>query len=122
MIIKMLDPQGLEIPQEQEEMRTQNTPIVDSDLLIQSVGQIFNMRPQEIQNQKDKINLLIDYAKTVSENHSPEDLKWAIRALQSRVGTPPLGEKWLPYLSKYAWLKLDEVRLKKEVEQYEHNR
>jgi len=102
-------------------MQTQQTPFIDSDLLIQSVGQIFNLRPQEIQAQKEKINLLIDYAKLMTDDHTTEGLKWAVRALQGRVGTPPLGEKWLSYLSKYAYIKLESMELQKEVEKYEHN-
>ena len=102
-------------------MQTQNTPVVDGDLLIQSVGQIFDLRPREIQGSKERLNLLIDYAKSVTTDHTTEGLKWAIRALQSRVGTPPLGERWLPYLSKYAYLKLESIKLQKEVENYEHN-
>jgi hypothetical protein len=102
-------------------MQTQNTPVVEGDLLIQSVGQIFDLRPREIQGSKERLNLLIEYAKSVTTDHTPEGLKWAIRNLQSRVGTPPLGERWLPYLSKYAYLKLESIKLQKEVENYEHN-
>lgn len=110
-----------ETPQEPQVMQTQQTPYIEGDLLIQSVGQIFNMRPQEIQASKERLNLLIDYAKTQTDDHTTEGLKWAIRALQGRVGTPPLGEKWLPYLSKYAYIKLESLKMQKEVEKYEHN-
>jgi hypothetical protein len=122
MNIKIVDANDQEVKQEvQTEMRTQQTPIVDGDLLIQSVGQIFDMRPQEIQASKDKINLLIEYAHSITDDKTTEGLKWAIRSLQGRVGTPPLGEKWLPFLTKYAYLKLEGLKLQKEVEQYEHN-
>lgn len=122
MNIKIVDSQGQEIQPEAEApvMQTQQTPYIDGDLLIQSVGQIFDMKPREIQQSKDKINLLIDYAKSITEDHTTEGLKWAIRSLQGRVGTPPLGEKWLPYLTKYAYLKLEADKMQKEVERYEH--
>jgi hypothetical protein len=110
-----------ETPQEPQVMQTQQTPYIEGDLLIQSVGQIFNMRPQEIQASKERLNLLIDYAKTQTDDHTTEGLKWAIRALQGRVGTPPLGEKWLSYLGKYAYIKLESLKMQKEVEKYEHN-
>lgn len=102
-------------------MRTQQTPYIDGDLLIQSIGQIFDMRPNQIQQSKEKLNLLIEYAKSITDDHTTEGLKWAIRALQGRVGTPPLGEKWLSYLSKYAYIKLESDKMQKEVERYEHN-
>ena len=91
------------------------------EFLPQSVGQLFDLSPDEINHYSDKLGTLIDYAKTCTDDRSPEGIKWAIRSLESRVGTPPLGEKRINFLSKYAWLKLDELRLKKEVEQYEHN-
>lgn len=118
MDIQILDAEGNE-PRELESKNPETTPVITGGLLEQSLGQMFDLLPSEIARYSDKLGLLIDYAKTQTDDRSPEGIKWAIRALQGRVGTPPLGEKWLPYLSKYAWLKLDEIRLKKEVEQYE---
>jgi hypothetical protein len=91
------------------------------EIMLNSVGQMFNLRPDEITKDKDKINLLIDYAKSQTDETSPEAIKWAIRSLQGRVGTPPLGQAWIPYLSQYAYLKLESLKLNKEVEKYEHN-
>ena len=120
MDIKILDQRGEEVkPEPMKE--SDSLPVITGDLMVQSVGQMFDMRPAEILTWKEKIGLLIDYAKTQTDDRTPEGIKWAIRSLQGRVGTPPLGEKWVNYLSKYAWLKLDEIRLKKEVENYERN-
>jgi hypothetical protein len=108
-----------EEPQVVEEPET--TMVLTDDILTNSVGQMFDLKPSEIARHKNQIGTLLDYAKTQTDERSPESLKWVLRSLQNRLGSPPLGEKWLPYLSKYAWLKLDEIRLKKEVEKYEHN-
>lgn len=121
MDIKVLDPMGVEVNQEAVEPKgTEQTPVV-GELLTQSVGQLFNLKPREIDNERERINLLIDYARTQTEDRSPEGIKWAIRSLQGRVGTPPLGEKWLSYLGKYAYIKLESLKMQKEVEKYEHN-
>lgn len=120
MNITVVNSAGEEVkPQESRESST--VPVITGDLLNQSVGQMFNMRPGEIEAAREKIKLLVDYAKTITDDYSAEGIKWAIRSLQSRVGTPPLGEKWLSYLTKYAYIKLESEKLKKEVEKYEHN-
>jgi hypothetical protein len=40
--------------------------------------------------------------------------------LEYKVGTPELGEKLINYLSKYAYLKLEQKKLDEEVKKYEH--
>ena len=121
MIIKMVDQQGEEVKQTEDKVSETITVKLDG-FLTDSVGQMFDLTPGEVAHFNDKIGTLIDYAKTQTDNHSPESIKWALRSLQGRVGTPPLGEKWINYLAKYAWLKLDEQRLQKEVEQYDISR
>lgn len=120
MDIKVVDSQGNE-PQDLEIKTPEATPVVTGGMLEQSVGQMFDLTPSEISKYSDKIGLLIDYAKTVVDDPSEMNIKWAIRSLQGKVGTPPLGEKWVTFLTKYAWLKLDELRIKKEVQRYEHS-
>lgn len=119
MNIQVLDENGQE-PQDLEIQNLDKTEIL-GEMLTQSVGQMFNLRPNEISHESDKIKLLIDYAKTQTDDHSTESLKWAIRSLQGKVGTPPLGQSWIPYLSQYAYLKLESNRVQKEVERYERN-
>lgn len=99
----------------------ETTPVLTGDLMIQSIGQMFDLKPTQIAAYKEKIGLLYDYAKSQTEDRSMEGIKWAIRSLQGKVGTPPLGEKWINYLSKYAYLKLENMKMQKEVENYEHN-
>jgi len=122
MQIKILDQEGNEqIPEVVEPKAPESIPVITGQMLTQSVGQMFDLKPTEIDEYQDKLNLLIDYAKTQTEERSPEALKWAIRSLQTRLGSPPLGEKWINYLGQYAWLKLESLKLNKEVERYDHN-
>ena len=123
MDIKIVDQQGKEVVEEQPtEAKTPATaPVLEGELLQQSVGQVFDLTPNQVNKYKNKIDTLIEFAKTQTEDHSIEGIKWAIRSLQGKVGTPPLGEKWITYLAKYAWIKLEGRKVEKEVEQYEHN-
>jgi hypothetical protein len=122
MEIKVVDQGGVElVPEVQREItEPDTTPIKTGEYLVQTVGQMFDLKPSEAGAYKDKINLLLDYARTQTSDTSPEGLKWAIRALQGKVGTPPLGERWINYLSKYAYIKLEGLKLAKDVEKYEH--
>lgn len=121
MQIKIVDNQGEEIVEEPREAKEPAETTNYDDILITSVGQLFDMKPSEMGVSKDKIQLLIDYACTQTDERTPEAIKWVIRSLQGKVGTPPLGEKWINYLSKYAYLKLEGLKLKKEAENFERN-
>jgi hypothetical protein len=120
MDIQVVDQNGNE-PQPLENKVPETTPVITGQMMEQSVGQMFDLLPSEISRYSDKIQTLIAYAKTQTDSTSPEALKWAIRSLQGRVGTPPLGQKWINYLGQYAWIKLESMKLQKEVENYEHS-
>jgi hypothetical protein len=91
------------------------------EYISNSVGQLFDLKPSEMGLFSNKIQTLIEYAKTQTDDKSPEGIKWALRSLQGKVGTPPLGEKWINYLGKYAYLKLEQIKLDKEAKKYEKN-
>ena len=94
------------------------TILPDGTMLRDQVAQMFNMRPNEITQDSRKLNTLIDYAKLKTDDHSPDGLRWAIRSLGTKLGTPPLGEKLLPYLSRYAHLYLESMELQKKMDRY----
>ena len=100
-------------------------PVISGELMgnleINSVGQMFDLKPSDISLFEDKLVTLIDYAKSQTEDHSIEGIKWAIRDLQYKVGTPPIGEKFVNYLSKYAYLKLQSNQLNEDLKKYEKN-
>ena len=122
MDIKILDDKGVEVQQESAPINPSDTVAVkDGEIFVQQVGNIFNFTPLECAKYKDKINTLIDYAKTQTDDHSLEGIRWAIRSLQGKVGTPPLGQKWITYLTEYAYLKLEQLDLAKRATDFEHN-
>lgn len=110
-------------PIEMVEAKTQ--PFVEGsmagELEYNAVGQMFDLKPSEIGLFRDKIGTLLAFARTQTDDHTIEGLKWAIRSLQNKVGTPPLGEKMINYLNKYAYLKMESNKLQKDIEKYEHN-
>ena len=122
MKIDIVDDQGNVEESKPREVKTPvEVPMIPGEMLVFSVAQMFDILPTEIGNYREKINLLVEYAHSQTEDRSPEGVKWAIRSLQGKVGTPPLGEKWINYLGKYAYLKLEGIKLQKDVEKYERN-
>jgi len=120
--IKILNSQGIEETHEVVEPKESETePTKTGELEMQAVGSLFDLKPSELSLFSDKIGTLIDYAKSQTDDHSREGILWAIRSLENKVGTPPLGEKMINYLNKYAWLKLEQKRLDDETKKYERN-
>ena len=119
MDIKIVDQEGQEIPQEEKRVETDQVQTFQpGELLVEQVGQLFDFKPSEVGQYKTKINTLIAYAKTKTQDHSPEGIKWALRNLSLKVGTPPMGEKIINYLTLYAHLYLEGKELEKKKEQF----
>lgn len=68
---------------------------------------------------KKEIETLVEYAKSRTEDYSPENLKWIIRQLELKVGTPPFGEHRARYLARYAFLHLERKKIDKEIKTFE---
>lgn len=68
---------------------------------------------------KHDIQILLDYAKSQTKDHSPENLKWIIRSLELKLGTPPLAEKRIKWLARYAYLSMESKKIEDEKKQFE---
>lgn len=122
MDIKIIDPLTKEEVKPQEVSTEEPIEVVkDSEFIVQNVASMFDLSPNEISKYEGKLDTLIRYAMTQTEDKSPEGIKWALRSLQNKVGTPPLGESWVNYLSKYAWISLENQKLSKELKKYEYH-
>lgn len=122
MDIKILDEQGVEKTQEEVKEPVNEQPYKLGELLVPQIAEMFNLNPNELTENKAKLNTVLDYAKTQTDDHTAEGLKWAIRKLQDRVGTPPLGQKWLPYLAEYAFVAMETTKWNEKMESFERNR
>lgn len=100
-------------------------PVIEGELGGQmeanAIGSMFDLKPSEISQFEDKIKTLLDFAKSQTDDHSLENLRWTIRELQYKVGTPPLGEKMINYLEKYAFLKMQSNKIAGDLKKYEKN-
>jgi len=66
-------------------------------------------------NYSDEVRWLLDYAKDQSEDNSVEGLKWAIRELEIRIGTPPFLEDRVKFMARYAYLFMEGKKTKAEL-------
>ena len=89
-------------------------------LLEDSVAEVMGIEDSAEKNRSmDKIQTLIEYAKSQTTDHSPENIKWAIRHLELKLGTPPLAEKRINWLSRYAYLLSEKKKLDSELMSFE---
>src|SRR3972149_3883448 len=117
MDIKVLDQKGKEIVQEEKRVEANyGQTIPEGILLLEQIGQLFNFRHSEISSYKTELNTLIDYAKLKTDNHTPEGLKWALTDLGLKLGTPPLGEKRIKQMTRYAYLYLETKKHQEELD------
>lgn len=98
---EMANPQGLDVP---------------SDLLLNDVAQLLKIDLNEVGKYKHKLETIIEYAKTKTDSKEAHELKWVIKSLGLKLGTPPLGERLVDQMNLYAKIHLQELALKKEKE------
>jgi hypothetical protein len=114
MEIKVTTEQNDNILDGVSDVREEFVTIPMGDFLADSVASTLNIDSTEVSKFKLKIDTLIKYAKSKTDDHSPEGIKWALRNLSVKLGTPPLGEKLINYLHGYAKLYLQG----KEIEEH----
>ena len=121
MNIKIVDQAGQEVVADKGQEVKEGTGTVSptGEIMFNSISQMFDLKPNEAQSEKSRLTTIIEYAISKTDDHSPEGIKWAIRSLASKLGTPPLGEKMIPYLARYAYLQTNRAKLEKDIEKYE---
>lgn len=105
--IRIVNENNEEVDSQPVEIKTPPN-IEEGGLVLRSeVAKLFDFTPNEIASYKNKLDTLIEYAKTKTEDHSPEGIKWAVRQLGVKLGTPPLTERLIEYLYRFAYLSLE---------------
>lgn len=116
--IKIVDQQGTEVIHGKEVSTPDVVIIPDGVMMTERIAQIFDLKPSEVSRYERPLNDLIEYAKMKTDDHSAEGLKWAIRSLGTKLGTPPLGEKLVTYLQRYARLYMESKKIEAEKDKF----
>lgn len=122
MNIKIV-PESSDTPSvEPAEIKTPDTisaPVLP-ELLNRAVEQVMGIESEEEKGRyRDDLDILLQYAKSQTKDHSPENIKWIIRSIELKLGTPPLAEKRIKYMSRYAYLSLENNKIKEEMKKFE---
>lgn len=116
------------VNQSGEEIKPDTTPLVskhlESDALpemeARAIGQVMGLETgTDISKNMDKINTILEWAKQQTEDHSLENLKWVVRNLELKLGSPPFLENRLTFLTRYAYLLTQEKKIQDEKKQFE---
>lgn len=79
-----------------------------------AVQQVLEIEGGDYENE---IETLIEWAKQKTGSEDYMDLKWAVRDLRLKLGTPTFGDP-IKNMARFARLDLDEDKIKKEKESY----
>lgn len=120
MDIKIVDNKGQDVKQEEKEVKEPETITVKlDDYLLPSIASLFDIKPTEVGQYKEKLKTLLEYAKSQTQEKTPEALKWVIRSLQGKIGSPPFGERWINYLHRYIVLRQEKKKIEDEIKSFE---
>lgn len=123
MNIQIVDNAGNPIadsPQKPQAASAQVEGDVMGQIERRSVGQVLGIENDHDYGRYDaELGTLLAYAKSQTTDHSPQSLKWVIRSLEMKLGSPPFGEDRVKYVRNYAYLLLQEKKLREEKQKFE---
>lgn len=86
------------------------------EALIKAVEQVMGLdNDSERFRYASKVRTLLDWAKSQTKEHTPENIMWAIRSLELKTGTPPLAEKRINYVARMAYLLSENKKIENEI-------
>ena len=101
------DPQPVSAPVEQQVVRS-------------AVEQVMGLEDMADKSRyAHKVDTLIEYVKTQTKDMSPESVKWVIRSLELKLGTPPFSEKRINYVAQYCYLLTEKKKIDKDIKSFE---
>lgn len=112
------------------------TPEQTTEVITSPVNAVGGSQPDELyqrevgkslglENESDfnkyqsNLKTLVDYAKSQTTDHSPENLKWIVRSLNAKLGSPPFGEDRIKFISRYTYLLNESKRIDEEKKKFE---
>lgn len=88
---------------------------VSNEIQLKAITSALNIEADD-SNYTDEIDWLLAYAKDQATDNSLEALRWAIRDLEIKLGSPPLLGDRVKYLARYAFLFMEGKKTNKELQ------
>ena len=117
MDIKIVDTSGNEAsdPRSNESHTPDSISMRDTGEIDRiMVAQVLDMDLKEMGKSKNKIDTLMAWARAEADSDNPMHLKWVIKNLEARLGSPNFGETRIAKLSRYAYLNMEGKRIEAE--------
>lgn len=109
------------IPEEKVEISSPESLAIPftPELQMKAIASVMGIEnASELTKYEDKLETLLEYAKLKTKENSIEGLKWALRDLGDRLNTPTSGEKMIDYMTRYAYLELESIRIDQEKKRF----
>jgi len=98
------------------------SPPIELELEPKALSDILGLTVEEERKYRDKLDILLEWAKTKTDDHSLENLKWTVRELGFTLGSPPLGQKQVNWLAEYAFLEMESQKINNRLEEFRHGK
>lgn len=110
------------VPSEAKEPITpsQVSPPIETELEPKAIADILGLSREEESKYHDKLDILLEWAKTKTDDHTLENLKWTVRELGFKIGSPPLGQKQITWLAEYAFLEMESQKINKRLKEFKN--
>lgn len=115
MLIKV---EGADEPQKPFETGDTTMSTVPHQVEKDIICKMYDIDDVEAKRSDDKLETLLEYVKSQSPDLSPENIRWTLRSLELKLGTPPIAEKRINYLARYAYLMSEKKQIDKELEKF----
>lgn len=116
MDINQLDTKGQTQQPEERVAVKEPTPVLSAPNTDQELSEFFEVERAEVGRLSPKLNTLLDWAK--ANTPEGEDIRWTLRRLETRLGTPPMGRSKIDHMAEYAFLWLQSHEINKKLDNY----
>ena len=87
----------------------------NDEITARSIGQVFGMDNfSELEQYKDQIKDIADYARKQGKTDFME-MKWFVKEMEMKLGTPPMGEKRITNFARYIYLLNESNKIQSEI-------
>jgi hypothetical protein len=89
------------------------------DILEVATEQLFGLETSgEKSRYESKVKEIVEWAKGTTDDHTPDGIKWAIRDMQLKIGSPRMGESPVDYLHSYVMLASEKKQIDTKLKKY----
>ena len=81
-----------------------------------AIAQFFDIDSKEMINNVEGIETIMKWVKTQTDDLDLMNIKWVLRELEDKLGSPPLTEKRISQVVRYATLDLQSKQIEREKE------